>query len=382
MEKINTLKKVCILRSNPVRPDSRVEKEALALVCAGYSVEIVCWDRDSNHKAVEGFLEFGERRIPITRIGYKASFGEGLKNIVPYLKFQFSLRSWIRHHKDNIDILHACDFDTAFFTYKLAIQKNIKFVFDIFDFLGSDRKTCKQRFLVSLQYGIINKSDAVIICTEERKKQISGSEPKRLVVVHNTPAEQQMPEILHNFPRNNDKIRVCYVGILQDGRLLREIGNYFSKQPEIELHIGGFGILEDYFKELSNKYDNIKFYGRMQYANTLELEYNCDIMLAIYDPEISNHKFAAPNKFYESLFLGKPVIMVKNTGMSEVVKDNNIGVLIDYSEEGFKEGVEKLISEKADWTSMGERMKQLYRDKYSWTEMEKRLVELYAGLCK
>lgn len=380
MERNNLPPKVCILRSNPVKPDSRVEKEALALACAGYSVEIVCWDRDSNHKAVEDFLELGEMRVPIIRIGCKASFGEGLKNIIPYLKFQFFLRAWIRRHKDNIDILHACDFDTAFFTYKLARHKRIKVVFDIFDFLGSDRRTGKQKFLVALQYGIINRSDATIICTEERKKQIFGSKPKRLVVVHNTPTEQQMPKILHNFLQNNEKIKVCYVGILQDGRLLREIGDYFSKHPEIELHIGGFGILEDYFKELSNRYDNIKFYGRIQYANTLELEHNCDIMLAIYDPAISNHRFAAPNKFYESLFLGKPVIMVKNTGMTEVVKDNNIGVLIDYSEEGFKEGIDKLISEKADWASMSERMKKLYKDKYSWTEMEKRLINLYAEL--
>ena len=59
MERNNLPPKVCILRSNPVKPDSRVEKEALALACAGYSVEIVCWDRDSNHKAVEDFIELG-----------------------------------------------------------------------------------------------------------------------------------------------------------------------------------------------------------------------------------------------------------------------------------------------------------------------------------
>ena len=34
-------------------------------------------------------------------------------------------------------------------------------------------------------------------------------------------------------------------------------------------------------------------------------------MTAIYDPNISNHYYAAPNKFYEALMLGKPLIMVK-----------------------------------------------------------------------
>ena len=65
-------------------------------------------------------------------------------------------------------------------------------------------------------------------------------------------------------------------------------------------------------------------------------------MLAIYDPEIENHRFAAPNKFYESLMLGKPVMMVKNTGMSQVVVENDLGVLIEYTAEGFREGLDSL----------------------------------------
>ena len=105
-------------------------------------------------------------------------------------------------------------------------------------------------------------------------------------------------------------------------------------------------------------------------------------MLAIYDPSIDNHFYAAPNKFYESLMLGKPVIMVKNTGMSGVVSQNDIGVLIDYSKESFISGVNELIDRKSQWQVMKERMKKLYREQYSWDEMERRLLELYAGLSR
>lgn len=70
-------KSVVIIRSNAVRPDSRVEKEALALYNAGYNVRVLCWDRDSNHKISEELLIINGKQIPIIRIGYKASFGEG-----------------------------------------------------------------------------------------------------------------------------------------------------------------------------------------------------------------------------------------------------------------------------------------------------------------
>ena len=103
-------------------------------------------------------------------------------------------------------------------------------------------------------------------------------------------------------------------------------------------------------------------------------------MMAIYDPKVDNHRFAAPNKFYESLMLGKPVIMVRGTGMSEVVEENAIGELIEYSKEGFIDGVNRLIARKDEWYSIGNRMKEIYWNQYCWDEMERRLIQIYADL--
>ena len=103
-------------------------------------------------------------------------------------------------------------------------------------------------------------------------------------------------------------------------------------------------------------------------------------MLATYDPSVENYRYAAPNKFYESLMLGKPVIMARGTGMSEIVEDNAIGELIEYSKEGFIEGVNRLIARKDEWPAMGSRMNALYQNQYCWDEMERRLIQLYTDL--
>lgn len=373
-------KRIIITRSNPVCPDSRVEKEALTLMDEGYDVTILCWDRDSNHKIEKSFLNLSNKKIPILRIGYKATFGEGIKNLFQYLKFQFSMRHWIKKNHYDFDILHACDFDTAFFTYRLAKRMKKKVVFDIFDFLYCEPIGIVQKIIKKCQLRIINNADLTIICTEERKKQIEGSKPKNLIVVHNSPSTKQLPNNIIFKKRNTEKIRICYVGILQDGRLLKEIGHYFSAHPEYEFHVGGFGYLSDYFKKLSDDNSNIHFYGRIPYEKTLELEFNCDVMLAIYDPKIQNHRYAAPNKFYESLFLGKPVVMVRGTGMSSTVEENNIGELIDYSEEGFSLGVDKLVLKKQHWARISKKMKELYESDYSWEIMKIRLLNAYKNL--
>ena len=371
--------KVCILRSNPVKPDSRVEKEAWTLAKAGYNVHILAWDRDTDIPECYDFIEVAGVRIPITRLGHKATYGEGMKNLRSYLAFQFHMRQWLKRQK--FDIIHACDFDTAFFSRGIAKRKSSKFIFDIFDFLYGEPKNLLQRIVKKVQLMIIDRADATIICTEARKNQIAGSTPKRLAVIHNTPSFAQIKQC-ENKTKHTGKIKLVYVGTFPKTRLLKEIAEAVSEAADIELHIGGFGLLDAFFKDMAERFDNIYYYGRLSYDQTLSLENECDIMLAIYDPTIENYRFAAPNKFYESLMLGKPVIMARGTGMSEVVEDNAIGELIAYSKEGFMDGVNRLIARKNEWHSIGNRMKALYRDQYCWDEMERRLIQIYAQLQK
>lgn len=371
------MKKILIIRSNPVNPDSRVEKEAWALCKNEYSVSILAWDREYNHKVNKDYLTFDGTKVPIYRVGFKASYGEGFKNIMPYIRFQKEIISFIKNNK--YDIIHACDFDTALSSIVIAKIKRIKFIFDIFDFIYGNPKNLFEKLIKKIEIQIANNSDAVIICTEERKRQIKESKPKKTIVVHNTPSKKQLTKE-EVIVEKSKKIKICYIGILQDGRLLDEIGKYFSEHNEEELYIGGFGKYEAYFRDLSEHYPNIKYFGKISYGKTLYIESMCDIMLGIYDPKIENHKYAAPNKFYESLFVGKPIIMVKNTGMSSIVKDNNIGILIDYNINSFAEGLKILIDRKKEWPNMKKRMNNLYEDSYNWSIMESRLLKLYEEL--
>lgn len=377
-------KTICMIRSNAVDPDSRVEKEAASLKKIGYNVIILAWDRSSNHRLKHEFINVYGEKIDIYRFGYKAGFGEGMKSIIPYLRFQFSQFRWLICNRKIFDAIHACDFDTAFFSGIANFLIRKKFIFDIFDFLYGNPQNYFQSFIKKLQIYIINRADATIICTEKRKEQIKLAKPKNLTVIHNTPIfiENGCIKFENNYNLKNRKVKIVYVGILQEHRLLREIGEIVKKNPQYELHIGGYGKLEGYFQQLNNEFSNIIYYGKLSYEKTLELENKCDIMLAIYDPKIENHYYAAPNKFYESLMLGKPVIMVKKTGMSEYVERFEIGELIEFSANSFKEGVESLISKEKKWKIISDRMKKIYEREFRWKIMADRLNIMYKNIFK
>ncbi|MBD3107145.1 glycosyltransferase family 4 protein [Bacillus sp. AGMB 02131] len=373
--------RIIFIRSNPVDPDSRVEKEVNTLIKAGYNVEIVAWDRNGNYSLKESYINLEAGKVKINRFGILSSYGGGVKNnLRPLAIFQAKLFLWLCKNKTKYDIIHACDFDTAYTSFRVAKLLKKKFIYDIFDYYVDAFNVPKylKSYIEKKDQKIINSADGVIICSEKRKKQIIGTNPKRLAIIHNTPANLKMN--IKSQKIEGARIKIAYVGILGNGRFIKEIADIVINNSNYELHIGGFGEYEGYFNELSKKHSNIIFYGKLSYKKTLELEDSCDIMTAIYDPIIPNHFFAAPNKFYEALMLGKPLLMIRNTGMSEIVEKESIGELAEYNYDSLEKSLLKLINRKDEWPIIAEKMKRMYKESFSWGAMEKRLLDFYRNI--
>lgn len=376
-------KRVVLLRSTPVSPDPPVEKVTDALLRAGHEVTIIGWDRDGTVCVKTEKLFFEHGTAEIIRLGIPSFFAGGLKNLVPMVKFQVKLCDWLKAHRKEYEIIHAFDLDTGITAKRISKKYGKQLVYHILDFYRDSRNISSELIkgaMKKTEFSVINNSDAVIVCTEKRREQIAGSRPKKLEVIYNTPKYVEKISDCFDEIKHSKRYKIVYVGILQETRFLREIIRFTENDDRFELHIGGFGIMEKEVAEVAEKCGRIRFYGKLPYDKTLALENACDIMTAIYDPVVPNHKYAAPNKFYEALMLGKPLIMAHDTGFDDIIEKNGIGCLIEYTEAGLSKGFNALIAENKHWQLMGEKMKKLYKEHYSWGEMEKRLAALYAGL--
>lgn len=378
------MKRVVLLRSNAVNPDPPVEKVADTLLANGFDVTIVAWDRDSKEKVKEDKLHLQCGNAKIVRFGIPAVFGGGLKKTFKqFFTFQKRLFSWLKKNSMEYDIIHAFDFDTGFIANKIAKKYKKKLVYHILDFYVDSHgfsEGFSRNVIKKAEIGVINRADCTVICTEKRKEQIKGSHPKTLIIVHNTPKLTDDIQGDMVSADSHERCRIVYVGILAGSRFLKETISLVKQDERYEFHVGGFGKMENEIIQEAKNCERITYYGKLPYNKTLALESSCDIMIAIYDPKVPNHKYAAPNKFYESLMVGKPIVMAKNTGFDEIIEKNNIGVLIDYNEDGFKCGMKKLLEQKNEWKQMSERMKKLYKDEYSWDKMENRLMDIYRNL--
>jgi len=105
------------------------------------------------------------------------------------------------------------------------------------------------------------------------------------------------------------------------------------------------------------------------------------VLFALYDPAIPNHRYASPNKVFEALMLGKPLIVAAGTHMDRLVSAAGCGLIVPYGDiPALENALLSLASAPALRLELGAKARRAYETGYSWAVMEQRLLELYKGL--
>lgn len=376
------MKSVAILRSNPVSPDPRVKKVAQALHNVGWKVIIFGWDRSTSLPAEEK-----TSYAFINRLAIRATYSSGLRNIFPLFNWQIMLLIKLFKWRNFYSYIHACDFDTILPALFMKAFFGKKVVYDIFDFYAG-RHTIIPATLKSLIKKIdlwsIKKADGIIIADDIRRQQILGSCPKKIEVIYNSPEEILTNNKNANLKqRDHFKLQIAYIGILTIKRGLLEMLDILSRHPNWFLNLAGFGGGDERLiisKTLS--LPNVKFHGKVDYEKALKISSRADVLFATYDPEVPNHKFSSPNKMFEAMMLGKPIIVARETGMDEIIKKYNLGYIINY---GDVNELEIILSKIALWNKekkieFAKRVQTIFKKRYNWTIMVERLTTLYHDL--
>lgn len=362
---------VSYIRATGIYDDSRATKEIMALASNGYNVHVIGWDRDG--LALKRCKElFKEQNVEFSFFGQNVGSKIGLKGIFKMLGFIRFVMGTLRKSKDRIDIVHACNLDAGWGAYLVCKNLKIPMVYDIYDYYIDSHKI--PRVLIPLiecmEIAVINHSKCTIICTKERMEQLQKADPKKVVVIYNSPNIQ---ETVHVDPRWD----YAYCGSLGRLRLIQEILAEYPKHQNMKFVFAGSGVYAKQAQLLSEEYENFTFLGSLSYQDVLDVERQAKIISAIYEPSIRNHRLCAPNKFYESLALGKPVIVCKHTGIDVIVKEHDLGAVIDYSATEFYNALEDLTKNENRCMQISDRARKIYEEKYNWTLMEQNLLQMY-----
>ena len=226
---------------------------------------------------------------------------------------------------------------------------------------------------------VLRLSDVTIICDEERKEQLNCT-PKELWVLPNIPDFNFKKSSPKNESEVNKTIRLSYVGAMPADRGIEKMLECVRRNPALQLDIAGFGIMDKMVKNYSDECPNISFYGTVPYEKGIQIMENSDIIMAIYEKVVLNNVYAAPNKYYEGLYLGKPILTTLGTLVGNHTEKYKTGFVIGESLadlESFwgQEHLQQLISE------YGKNAKNLWEEKFK-SYVQQFMIQKYLPFIK
>lgn len=366
---------IAFIRAGGIYSDSRSTKEIIALAEAGHNVIVIGWDRsgEAARKCRDIFDKY-KKSVSFEFHRQKTESGSGIKNLTKFFSWFGFVEKTLRKIINDVEWVHACDLDSGWPAYRVCKRLNKKLVYDIFDYYVDSHSlpTAMRGVVEKMEISVINYADTTIICTEERREQIQKANPHKVVVIHNSP---DVREVAFDVPEVWDYV---YCGAFVEDRLIKEVMEDYTNHKSMRVLFAGGGKYQSLAEECA-KEENFVYKGKIPYSEVLDIESQTAVLSAIYSPSKRNHRLCAPNKFYEALALGKPVIVCRGTGIDRIVKDNDIGAVIEYDVKEFYDALSALLSNQERRKNIGERARRVYLEKYDWSIMEKRLLAIYNG---
>jgi len=358
---------VIIIRSNSIVQIPRVRKIAESLK-SRYSVAVLGWNREGiSKKIIENYI------VELKLHNLKAPIGKF--TLIPYLPLFWA---WIFFKLIDYrpKIVHAIDLDTVIpcYLYKILFRK--KLVFDVCDRFAMSRIPPKN----SLLYHLVNfleekyckKADFLVAVSQKLLDTIQNK-PKKCAIVMNCPVKQDVDRNKH---KNTNLILVSTGHIIKQ-RGLGQITSAIKDLSGVELYFAGRVIEKEFLDELL-KMPNVKYKGFLPLEDAFSLTANSDVMVILYDLEKPINKIAMPNKIFEAMMFGLPII---TNVASEIINECGCGIIVDYKNlNQIKSAIIRLRDDDELRKRLIENGKNSFEQKYNWHNVEKELFRVYENL--
>lgn len=357
--------------------DSRVLKTSKFLVNMGFNVQVVAL-HDSNlsiFEQVEG--------VSVHRIALKSRKWSKRKFIQLFKLFEFIFR-FISNYRST-DVLHCNDLNGLLVGVLTKFTRiKLKLIYDSHEFAINDVPN-QSKMSINLKYFLekflIRFADEVIVVSDSIANEYARlyNIPKPHLVL-NCPAykEQEKKNIFReNFHIRDDQTIFLYQGGLGKGRGIELMLEGFSSlgSDKNVLVCMGYGSLQQLIQEKSKNYNTIFFHPAVSPDVLLDYTSSADYGVSFIEDTCLSYRYCLPNKMFEYLMAGLPVLTSNLFEMKRIVEAEGVGIVAEENTlEGFKKAVTDSLQQ--DYVTIQHNVSKA-RNKYCWEEQEKVLKEIY-----
>lgn len=178
---------------------------------------------------------------------------------------------------------------------------------------------------------------------------------------------------------------VAYVGGITEARGINEMVeamDLLSARTDAQLILGGkFSSkeLEDRVKLLLG-WHRVVFKGWLSREEVAQVLGNVRIGLVLFHPE-PNHIYAQPNKLFEYMSAGLPVIASDFPLWREIVEGNNCGITVNpLDPKEIAQAIQYLLDRPELCEQMGQNGRRAVEEKFNWEKEKDKLLDLYNRL--
>jgi glycosyltransferase involved in cell wall biosynthesis len=322
--------------------------------------------------------------FPVFRISVKKPAGGKWK----FLEFNWKLFRKLLFTRARV--FHVHDLWPMPAVIAAAVLKSVPVIYDaheyymgleIFRHKKIEKKIWRIVELLSIPVikSIITVSDPLL---ELYKKTYPSLKKKVGIVLRNVPDRDVAPdadEISFPFPSENKNI-VLFQGIFKPGRGLIPLIRAFRYIDNAVLLMVGYGELENELKKEVQKLqlqDKIYFTGKVPVEWMIPIAKKSMIGIVLFEPTSLNYKFALPNKFFEYIHAGIPVIASDIPTFKGIYSRYKFGIIVDPSDETqIRDAIRTLLTEPDFYKKCREEVQNM-KDVFIWNKEKKHLESVY-----
>jgi glycosyltransferase involved in cell wall biosynthesis len=372
--------------------DSRVKREAKTLSQAGYRVKILDWEypldssdgRTLQRESLNG-VEVSRIRI-LTRGLPRNAFFRGIK----YLEYLWAaFRQAVR---ERADIYHAHDLYPLVPAFLGAKLRRAKVIYDAHELWTEQARISNSvaRVWRKIERFLLPRVDAVLTVNEALAKvlHVEYGAKKPVVVMNCQPHANpertlKLAEFLKNKGIQGKRI-VLYQGGLMPGRGLSQLVHAFEfLEEDIVLILMGDGTLKQELSVLVRQLglgDRIAFHPLVLPDVLLTYTASADLGVVICENTCRNNYLCLPNKLFEYLAAGIPIVMCDFPELRKLLRKYEVGREFDPSSpKSIASAIQFCLADPARYERMRANTQKAILE-YNWENEAAKLLKVYRSL--
>lgn len=367
------MKRVIVSVINDLVTDQRVNKSCLTLQKAGFEVLLV-----------------GRRQRkspPMDMRPYKSKRMRLLFEKGPFFYAEFNIRLFVFLLFHRCDCLLSNDLDTLLPNFWISKLKNADLIYDSHEYFTEVPELVNrpkvQRVWRRIEEYVLPKMNEMIAVNQSIANLFHEKYGIKVHIIRNIPMKKMLPA-----PASRKEVGLNpekHVLVLQGSginihRGAEELLDAMAYLDDCQLVIIGGGDVLPILKEkvATNHWeDRVKFFPRMPYQKMMAITQIAELGFTLDKDTNLNYRFSLPNKLFDYIQAGVPVIASRLTEIERVITDYNIGDFIEnHDPKTIASTVKKALNDKKNMSLWKNNIIFAAKD-LCWENEEKVLLRIY-----